>query len=326
MNRSEIENFLGNDWLRLETLISESLCSDVKLLSEINDNILRNSGKQLRPMVSLLMARACGDTITEDSIRYAAATELLHNATLLHDDVVDGSSERRGVPTVNSLLGGHASVLVGDFWLVKAMEIIVCCGRPVDRRISAVFTSTLCDLAEGEMFQLEKTKGADTTLEDYLRIIYSKTASLFQTSCVTAAISVDAPQETVDAAREYGRCLGMAFQIRDDILDYEGMDLGKPVGQDLLERKITLPLLGALSLVGEAEKKKVRRLVQDIPDHPENVESIRLFVEKSGGIVVAMDKLKEYVLRAIGALDVLPESKEREYLRQLAEYTVYRQI
>ena len=326
MDRTDIEEFLGGDWLAVKALIASSLKTDVPLLSTVNENILEHSGKRLRPMISLLMARACGNgRAVEDSIRFAVATELLHNATLLHDDVVDDSGERRGMPTVNALLGGHASVLVGDFWLVKAMESILGSEKPMFG-VGRVFSKTLSDLAEGEMLQLQKAGSADTTMDDYIKIIFSKTASLFRAACECAAISVDAPEEYVRAACRYGECLGLAFQIKDDILDYDGKDLGKPVGMDLMEQKITLPLLGAFQVAGAGEEERVRAMVRDIHGHPEYAGAIREFVERTGGVHYAMMRLQEYAGKAGEALDVLPDSKEKDYLKKLAEYTVYRQI
>lgn len=326
MDKKEIEAFLGEDWLSVKELIASSLATDVALLARTNAQILEHSGKQMRPMISLLMARACnGGEINGDTIKFAATTELLHNATLLHDDVVDDSGERRGGPTVNALLGGHASVLIGDFWLVKAMDTMIDGGERVSEA-GRVFSKTLSDLAEGEMLQLQKASTADTSMEDYLKIIFSKTASLFKASCECAALSVGAPEDMVSAAREYGLSLGMAFQIRDDILDYSGKDLGKPVGKDLMEQKITLPLLGAFSAVDEEKEREVRGMVRDIHRHPEYVEQINGFVASYGGVGYAMEILKEYAGKALSALDALPDSQEKEYLKLLADYSVYRQI
>ena len=179
MTLDEIKDFLGQDWKDTDALIRSSLESDISLLNATNKAILDHSGKQLRPIVSLLVARACGGgRVNADSVRYAAAAELLHNATLLHDDVADSSCERRGAPTVMAILGGPASVLLGDFWLVKALENILASSANCNEVIR-IFAGTLSSLAEGEMLQLQKASSGDTVEEDYYRIIYSKTASLF---------------------------------------------------------------------------------------------------------------------------------------------------
>lgn len=325
MERKELELFLGEDWTRVRDYMSSVLVSDVDLLARTNSSIMEHSGKQLRPMLALVVARACGGGCNEDTIRFAAATELLHNATLLHDDVVDSSPERRGTPTINSILGPRASILVGDFWLVKVMETVMACDTSVSET-GAIFAGTLCNLAEGEMLQLQKSVSCDTTMEDYLKIIYSKTASLFETACHTAALSIGACPSELSAAREYGRCLGMAFQIKDDILDYSGNNLGKPVDVDLKEKKITLPLLGALARVPDTEAFHIRRLVSEIgPDADESIEEIRRFVDRNGGVTYAEGVLKEYSGKALQALDGLRDCEEKKILARMVDYLAERE-
>ena len=322
MSREDIIKYLGPDWDRTQALICSRLHSDVGLLEQTNGQVLSNAGKMLRPMVALLMARAIG-TPSEDSICYAAATELLHNATLIHDDVADGSAERRGKPTVSALFGAGTAVLVGDYWLARAVDLVV----DTQHRDAVIgkFARTLTDLAEGEMLQLEKASAGDTTEADYLRIIHCKTASLFCAAAETAAVSVDAGPAQREAALAYGSALGIAFQIKDDILDYAGTDsLGKPVGQDLLEQKITLPLLGALQ--DSPRDAEIRALVRDIPAHPENCALVRRFVEERDGVGFAARRLSEWVERAVRALDAFPESQAREYLAVIARYNEWRQV
>ena len=323
MDLNEIKSFLGDDWKKVLEKIDEQLGSDIEVLDSTNRQILSHSGKQLRPMLSLLVARACSaGRITEASVCYAAASELLHNATLLHDDVADSSDERRGVPTIRSVMGASVSVLVGDYWLVKAMECILSCHTSLDGRVIRLFSRTLSDLAEGEMLQLQKAGSCDTTEEDYRRIIFNKTASLFEVSAVSAAISVNAPAEMEDAVRRYAGSLGLAFQIRDDIFDYavSSAQIGKPVGVDIMEQKMTLPLLGALRMAGEETAADSRRKVMEIHSHPEYREEIIGFVRDYGGIGYAMDRLGEYLDEAVTALDVLPETREKLYLIEIADY------
>jgi octaprenyl-diphosphate synthase len=325
MTLDEIRTYLADDWIATDKLLRSSLESDIGLLNATNAAILSHGGKQIRPLISLLLARACsGGRTTEDSIRFAAASELLHNATLLHDDVADGSKERRGMPTVMSLLGGPASVLIGDYWLVKAMENILA-SPAYGEEVIRIFAKTLSDLAEGEMLQLQKASSGDTDEDDYFRIIYSKTASLFEAAGVSAAISVGASEKMLEAARDYCVSLGIAFQIKDDILDYSGDErLGKPVGVDLDEQKITLPLLCALKDVDEAEAASIRKQVAGIIDSPELKSGIRDFVFKHCGDVYASSRLDEYVGKAVRALDVFPESKEKDYLVSIAVFTAKR--
>lgn len=325
MDIGSIKEYLGQDWTMVSGRIASALKSDIDLLNSTNDSILSNSGKQLRPMLALLFARACaGGKVTDATIRYASSAELLHNATLLHDDVADDSDQRRGVPTIRSLMGPSVAVLVGDYWLVKAMELILG-GEEGDTSVIKIFSKTLSDLAEGEMLQLQKAQNGDTDKEAYLRIIYNKTASLFEAACVTAAVSVDAVQEYVMAAREYATALGLAFQIQDDILDYAGTEsVGKPLGVDILEQKITLPLLGAFSNAGALEESRVRSMVRDIVSHPEYRDEIVSFVKCNGGLEYARRELQEYVDKAVNALSVLPDSYEKECLASLAYFTAER--
>jgi len=325
--RKELIAYLGKDWDDLTALIVASLSSDIELLNRANENIFSHKGKMMRPAASLLMARACmGGERTETSLKYAAAVEILHNATLLHDDVADDSSERRGIPTTASILGKNASVLLGDFWLVRALELVLDADE-YNTRVIRLFSKTLSDLAEGEMLQLQKAAVCDTSSEDYFRIIYSKTASLFETSCVSAAISVAADSGREAAAREYGRCLGIAFQIKDDILDYTDSDqLGKPSGVDVKERKITLPLLGALSKSDDETNRKIRRMVCDMDRKPFDAQTVMDFVIDNGGLEYASEVLDEYVSKAKDALASLPESKARTYLEKLADFTAIRKV
>ena len=176
--RKDHARVLQDDWTEVSRLMRSVLQSDIRLLNEANGRILSHNGKMIRPAMSLLVSRACAGEVSENGRKVAAAAELLHNATILHDDVADCSEERRGIPTTSSILGDRASVLLGDYWLVKAMELILDCG-PQSDRVTRIFAKTLSDLASGEMLQLQKAVLGDTSREDYLRIIYSKTASLF---------------------------------------------------------------------------------------------------------------------------------------------------
>ena len=327
MNIKVIQEYLGADWLAVKQRMNSALKSDIDLLDSTNESILSHSGKQLRPMLTLLMAKTCsGGEVTPATINYAAASELLHNATLLHDDVADGSEKRRGVPTIMSLMGPSVSVLVGDYWLVKAMELILEVSDD-SPGVLKIFSKTLSDLAEGEMLQLQKAQQGDTDVNDYLRIIYSKTASLFEAACVSAAISVGASETMFKAAVDYARALGIAFQIKDDILDYVGTDaVGKPLGADILEQKITMPLLGALAGVDEQKAAEVRKMVYDIHEHPEYRDEIVRFVKENGGVEYAVSRLNDYVEMAAEALNAFPDSIARNSLIELAHFTAERMM
>lgn len=330
MDIKSLKEHLGADWIAVQDCISKALNSDITLLNATNASILSHSGKQLRPLLALVIARACagGNAVTEATVRYAAASELLHNATLLHDDVADQSEQRRGNPTIYSLMGPSVSVLVGDYWLVKAMELILSpSDSDSDVKVMRIFSKTLSDLAEGEMLQLQKAQAGDTDEEDYLRIIYNKTASLFEASCISAAVSVGADAGKIEAARDFAVALGIAFQIKDDILDYSGTEkVGKPLGVDILEQKITMPLLGALSNASEADAGRIRTLVSDIVGNPQNRDEIVAFVKDNGGVEYAERRLDEYVAQAVKALDAFPDSYEKTCLETLAHFTAVRNV
>jgi len=323
--KDEILSYLDADLKRVAEIIRASLSSDIELLDRTNASILSHPGKMMRPMLAILAAKACsGGKATDDTYSFAAASELLHNATLLHDDVADNSASRRGRPTVMSLLGSRAAVLLGDFWLVKAVDRIL---DSKHHDAIHLYAKTLSDLAEGEMLQLQKASSGDTVEEDYYGIIYSKTASLFEATAAAAALSVDAEVSWSEAVREYARNLGIAFQIKDDIFDYDpDAQVGKPVGHDLLEQKITLPLLGALAAAPEAESARIRSMVPEISAHPALRSEVVEFVERYDGVGYARMRLGEYVAKAVSSLDVLPESRDRDCLAWLAGYSAGRTI
>ena len=335
MDLNSIRTLLGASWTGTEALLKEAVNSDVPLLRETNHSLLQHGGKMMRPMLSLLVAKACGGNGGEESQRVAAAVELLHNATLLHDDVADEGTSRRGIPTVSATLGNAASVLVGDFWLSRAVSMVLSVGERRDTYID-VFAKTLSDLAEGEILQLQKAGTGDTSQDDYMKIIYCKTASLFEAACAAGAMSAGTglPEdsaasslEPIGAAKEYGTALGLAFQVRDDILDYVGSDhLGKPAGSDLREQKITLPLLGALLRVERDQERMVRQMVCDIHSHPDYCSRILEFVERYDGIAYASERLSELVEKACRALDPLPDSPAKTVLLDLARYTAARDV
>jgi len=320
MSFKEVKQYLAPLMARVEARIDASLESDIHLLNTVNRSLRENGGKMLRPMLCLLSGAACG-VVSEDTIRFAATAELLHNATLLHDDVVDGATERRGMPTVASLLNNQAAVLVGDYWLVRGMQCVLSADH-YSETVLRVFAKTLTDLSEGELLQMEKASSGDTTEADYLRIIYSKTASLFESSALAAAYAANAPEAVREAAGYFARNLGIAFQIKDDIFDYQAEEsvVGKPVGIDLLEQKITQPLLCALETVSAQEASAVRKKVVGILERPELAAEVRDFVLAHDGVALACRKQDAYIARALSCLENLPDRPEREYLAELARF------
>ena len=320
MNHDEIIALLGEDWKRFDGIVRRSLRSDIGMLNSVNDTLLSNTGKRIRPTLVLLVAKALGGC-NEESICFAAATEMIHNATLFHDDVVDKSPLRRGKPTLSKMVGPSAAILVGDFWLSRAVNLFVATRHQSEAIV--LFSKALSNLAEGEMLQMQKAADNDTSEDDYLQIIYCKTASLFEAACRVAAASVEASAEQVEAAGRYGAALGRAFQIRDDIFDYQQCEIGKPVGIDLKEQKITMPLLGAM-LNAPAQEASIRAKVHDIPEHPEYCDEIRAFVLGNGGIEYAYVRLDDFIGEAVSALDAFPASAAKDKLVELARYNAVR--
>ena len=312
------------------------------MLDRINNYVAGHCGKQLRPMLTLLTAKALGSGCDKNVVRIAAASEMLHNATLIHDDVADGSLLRRGVPTAMAKYGADSAVLVGDFWLSRAIDMVI--DHP-DRRVLKKFGNCLKELAEGEIHQIEKAARLDTTLEDYFEIIRRKTASLFDVAMVSAAYSVGASESDTQAIASYALHYGRAFQIMDDIFDYSpGLSTGKPYGQDIAEKKITLPLLG---FIANAPKKVSRDFLKKVKERCPNrsgmtcvipslvadgpntspptcsgvseisKEAIEL-VHQYGGIEYAKGFLEKESQAAINALTTLPDSEAKDYLKALA--------
>lgn len=319
MDISGIRDFVRGDLEKVRSVMSRALESDVELLDSANKFVFSNSGKALRPILALLVARLKAKEAGPDTVNFAAAAELLHNATLLHDDVVDASGERRGKPTVYATMGGTLSVLIGDFWLVKAMERMM--DSPKGNSVIRIFAKSLSDLAEGELFQQMKALSCDTVESDCLRIIDDKTGSLFVATAAAAAISVDASEEETAAVTDYALNLGRAFQIKDDIFDYsDGAQIGKPVGGDILERKITMPLICALDSVDAEGQARVREMVRGILAHPEDADRVRLFVREHDGLALAGRKMDAYISKAREALDAFAPSQAKDCLSALAGY------
>lgn len=324
MNREQIIEYLGQDWSRMQSNLHSGLASDVLLLQSTNDTLLSHSGKCVRPMILLLIANALGQP-SEDSALFAAACEMLHNATLMHDDVADESSQRRGRPTVAALLGPTAAVLLGDFWLARAVDLVLKSSNFA--KVIPLFAAVLTKLAEGEMLQMEKASECNTTEADYLRIIDCKTASLFEVAGSTAAISVTQRSDYYDIAVKYARAYGIAFQIKDDILDYAGTsELGKPLGADIREQKITLPLLGAMYNAGPQAEAAMRDKIRNIHLHPELANEANDFVKHYGGVEYAAARLDSCIEDAVNAIGALPSSQAVDFLVDLARYNSFRQL
>jgi len=317
MRLDTIKLELGKDWESYGVALKNALYHNNKLLTKLNDYIIETAGKQLRPILCLLSAQACGK-VSQMSYECAAVCEIIHTATLLHDDVADNGDLRRGVPTVKAMFSQAASVLTGDYWLAKGMEILI---NKCNTSILGYFTQALHDLSVGEIIQMEKADELDTTMEDYYKIIECKTASLFIAAVRSGAVSAGAPEQMVDMIAKYAYHLGVAFQMRDDIFDYSPkMDTGKLAGADLKERKITLPLLCAMEAAPHKDGQ-IRELMRGIENNStETIEKITSFVYQMNGIKLAQSILETHITKAIDAISTFPETKAKERLVQLAEF------
>lgn len=323
---TEIKNYLGQDWKDFQSMFVKGTGSELPILNKVNGYLLDHAGKQLRPILTLLTARALTGSCNDNVIRSAAAVEMLHTATLLHDDVADNSPIRRGAPTVMALYSPTTSVLVGDFWLSRALETII---GYCDQRVILSFSHCLEMLAEGEMIQMEKALDLNTTEEDYIGIIYRKTAALFETAVLSAAYSVSASPARIEKCREYAYHLGIAFQIMDDIFDYSPeFNIGKPTGQDILEKKMTLPLFGFMKNASRSEVEellaRIRRVGGDAKDDFQLTQDAVALVRKYNGLDYARERLEQEVATAAQAFDVLPDSEAKSFLIELAHHMTIR--
>lgn len=294
--------------------------SDVMLLDQIMKYIVKRKGKQLRPMFVFLMAGVCGQ-ITEATYRGASLIELLHTATLVHDDVVDDSNYRRGFFSINALWKNKVAVLVGDYLLSRGLLLSVDNG---DFDLLQIVSRAVREISEGELLQLYKARRLDITEEIYYEIIRQKTASLIAACCAVGARSVAVEPQLVEQARVFGEKVGIAFQIKDDLFDYGTAEIGKPLGIDIKEKKMTLPLIYALNKAGFLEKRRIINLIKNESENPKKVDEVINFVKKSGGIEYATAAMNSYVTEAQQLLDAFPESAYRQSLHQLVQYTIDR--
>ena len=311
---------VAGDFAAVNQLILDQLHSRVPLVEKIGHYIISAGGKRLRPLVVLLSARACGADSSEQHT-LAAIIEFLHTATLLHDDVVDTSDLRRGRSTANALWGNAPSVLVGDFLYSRAFEMMVALGNMQVMQILANATNVI---AEGEVLQLSKVRDANTDEATYMEVIRSKTAMLFEAASHSAAVLAGAKTDQIEALREFGDALGIAFQLMDDLLDYSGdaAEMGKNVGDDLAEGKPTLPLIYTMRQGTEEQAALVRQAIQK--GGTEDITPIREAVTASGALDYTARLAQQHADRAIALLDTLPASEYRDALEQLARFAVKR--
>lgn len=316
----DIKAPVAREMEEFEPKFRASMKTRVLLLDKIMGYIVKRKGKQMRPMFVFLTAGVCGK-INESTYRGASLIELLHTASLVHDDVVDESNYRRGFFSVNALWKNKIAVLVGDFLLARGLILSV---ENKDFNLLSIVTNAVRDLSEGELLQFEKSRRLDITEEVYYEIIRRKTASLIASCCAVGASSSGAGDEIVSKMREFGEKIGMAFQIKDDLFDYGEDEIGKPLGIDIKEKKMTLPLIFALAKTGWLEKRKILSIVKNESSKPKKVKEVIEFVKGSGGIEYANKAMNKFRDEALQILKDFPDSRYKESLIQLVQFTIER--
>jgi octaprenyl-diphosphate synthase len=318
---ADVIELAKDDMQAVDALISTSLESDVALVSQVSQYIVTSGGKRLRPLLVLLAARAFGYE-GEQHVRSAAIIEFIHTATLLHDDVVDGSARRRGRDTANTVFGNQASVLVGDFLYSRAFQMMVDINSMRIMQILADATNTI---AAGEVMQLMNVHDPDTTEESYRQVIYRKTARLFEAGAQIAAVLAERRGDDEQAMITYGQNLGAAFQLVDDALDYNASaeELGKNLGDDLAEGKATLPLIYAMQKGSDEDKKLIRHAIVD-GGRLDQLDRITAIIEATGALEYTAMRAQEAADTAIAALSGIPDSAYKQALVALAEFSIQR--
>ena len=299
----------------------DSMKSNVPLLDRVTHYIVKRKGKQMRPMFVFLSAGLCGG-ITERSHRAATLIELLHTATLVHDDVVDDSNERRGFFSLNALWKNKIAVLVGDYLLSKGLLLSV---NNNDFDLLKIVSEAVKVMSEGELMQIEKARRLDINEEVYFEIIRQKTASLIASCCAGGAASVSSTAETITMMHTFGELIGIAFQIKDDLFDYGPSGIiGKPTGIDIKESKMTLPLIYSLNRASSTDKKRIINIVKNHNTDDKKVREVINFVKEAGGLEYATSRMNEYRSKAFTMLELLPESTYKQSLKDLVLFTTER--
>src|ERR1035437_2574395 len=317
----EIKKPIEQELELFETKFRDSMKSNTPLLDAITRYIVKRKGKQVRPMFVFLSAKMCGD-ISETTYRGAALIELLHTATLVHDDVVDDSNERRGFFSINALWKNKIAVLVGDHLLSKGLLLSI---DNNDFELLRIVSNATREMSEGELLQIEKARRLDISEEIYFEIIRKKTASLIASCCATGAASSGASTEVINKLHQFGEYVGIAFQIRDDLFDYQQENhSGKPKGLDIRDKKMTLPLIYLLSKSTMLQKRHIIHIVRNHSTEPERVEEVINLVKNSGGIEYAHEMMMKYCTSANNIINEFPSSAYKSSLIQLVQYTIAR--
>lgn len=321
-----LSDFLRDDMEACNREIVARMQSPVPLIPQLGAHLVAAGGKRLRPLLTLASARLCGYEPSPERQRHvglAACVEFIHTATLLHDDVVDESTLRRGLASANAVFGNKASVLVGDFLFARSFQLMTADGS---LKVMAILSAASATIAEGEVLQMATQNDLSTPIEKYLEVIHGKTAALFAAACRVGAVVAERPEAEEAALDAYGTNLGMAFQLVDDALDYaaDQQVLGKTVGDDMREGKITLPVLAAFNAGDEIERGFWLRVIETGDQTEEDLPRALAFIEKTGAIQTTLDRARVYADAAIEALSIFPDSPIRQLMIDAASYTVSR--
>lgn len=320
MTFEEIKQYLKSDFELFEDRMKSTIKSNIPLLNIITNYLLKTKGKQMRPMFVFLAARMCG-TINARTYTAASMIELLHTATLVHDDVVDDSNLRRGFFSINALWKNKAAVLVGDFLLSRGLLVSL---EENEFELLKIMSGSVQEMSEGELLQIEKARKLDITEEVYYDIISKKTATLIKTACKAGAYSTSSNTELTEKMKEIGHHIGMAFQIKDDIFDFGTDDVGKPLGNDIKEQKMTLPLIYTLNKVSFIEKQRIMAQIKYFNTKKSSIEYVTKSVIQHGGIEYAQSKMNEYIHKAKSILSEFPDSNDKTAFLSLIDYTIDR--
>jgi octaprenyl-diphosphate synthase len=299
-----------------------SMSSKVSLLNRITHYVVNRKGKQMRPMFVFLIAKMSNNgEVNERTYRGASVIELIHTATLVHDDVVDDSNRRRGFFSINALWKNKIAVLVGDFLLSKGLLLSI---DNDDFDLLKIISVAVREMSEGELLQIEKARSLDITEEIYFEIIRQKTATLIAACCAMGAKSVNAAPDKVETMRKFGELIGIAFQIKDDLFDYGDEQIGKPTGIDIKEQKMTLPLIYALNNASEKDKKWLINSIKNHNKDTKRVKEVIYFVKNNGGLEYAISKMKAYQQSALELLQSYPSSPYKDSLELMVSYVIDR--
>ena len=309
---------ISEEMQKFEPYFRNMMKSKVPLLSIITNYIIRRKGKQMRPMFVFLSAKLNGE-INHSSYNAAALIELLHTATLIHDDVVDEAYERRNFFSINALWKNKIAVLTGDFLLAKGLMLSI---EEKEFDLLKIVSDSVKEMSEGELLQIEKSRKLNITEEVYFEIIRKKTATLISSCCAAGAKSVGVSDDIVEKMKLFGNYVGIAFQIKDDIFDYQSKNLiGKPTGNDIKEKKLTLPLIYVLDNASNSDRKKYLSIVKRHNNNSEKVKEVIDFVVENGGLDYSQKKMMEYIQKAMNILSDFPESAAKKSLSDLVIYT-----